>query len=276
MFAPRLAPADTDIPETVARAPRDMETPGRGAAGQAHMLQRSIGNQATARLLARQRGGASVVQRQPANPAAKPARVDTVPGLGPARTQDVEDLIAANDRQGAVDALVHYKAMDYAIDMNLLANKRMVYDAGLTSSDGTTAMPSWDYVSTPPKAEPAKVKIGPSAFSSASYLYSVIMHEYQHVLWQQTLAHQQTSNQAHQQGFVSPDEVEAGAWELLHANESGLARMPDKIAQIWENLNGFFWGLDAAAQASERPLVARALQKAKDFVKGSPVDAGSV
>ena len=156
------------------------------------MLQRSIGNQATVRLLARQRGGASV-ERQPANPAAKPARVDTVPGLGPARTQDVEDLIAAHDRQGAVNALAHYKAMNYAIDVSLLVSKRMTYDAGLTSSRGTTAMPSWDYVSTPPKAEPAKAKIGPSAFSSASYLYSVILHEYQHVLWQQTLAHQQTS-----------------------------------------------------------------------------------
>jgi hypothetical protein len=159
--------------------------------------------------------------------------------------------------------------MDYEIELNLLAGKKMTFDPQLTASDATTSMPAWDYVSTPPKAEPAKVTIGPSAFSSVSYLYSVIMHEYQHVLWQQTLAHQQISNLSHQQGFVSPDEVEASAWELLHATETGLAHLPDKIAQIWGNLNKAFWQLAAQDQTRERQLVVRAFQKAKDFVKGS-------
>jgi hypothetical protein len=159
--------------------------------------------------------------------------------------------------------------MDYEIDFNLLANKKMVFDPNLTSSDATTSMPSWDYINN--KADPATVKIGPSAFSSVPYLYSVVMHEYQHVLWQQTLAHQQVSNQTHQQGFVAPDEVEAGAWELLNASQTGIAKMPDKVGQIWSNLNTSFWGLDAQSQKRERPLVLRAFQKAKDYTKGSQV-----
>ena len=211
----------------------------------------------------------AILQRQSGTPSTQPSRPDTVPGLGPVRTQDIEDLIKANDFQGAIDTLVGYKYMDYDIDFNLLANKKMTFDPQLTADDAVTSMPSWDYISG--KAVPPTVRIGPSAFSSVSYLYSVIMHEYQHVLWQQTEAHQQLSNLTHQQGFESPDEIEAGAWELLHATESGLARLPDKVAQIWEDLNKSFWRLAAQEQASERPLVVRAFQKAKDFVKGSPI-----
>jgi hypothetical protein len=216
-----------------------------------------------------QRGSVGVLQRQPAAVSKPAALPDTVPGLGPARTKEVEDLVNAGDRQGAVDTLVGYKYMDYEIDLNLLLNKRMIYDPTVTWADGTTAMPSWDYLSTPQKAVPARVRIGPSAFTSVAYLYSVIMHEYQHVLWQQALANQQVSHLLHAQNLGTPDEVKAGAWELLHATETGVARLPDKIAQIWANLNDSFWKLDAKAQASERPLVLLALQKAKDLMKGS-------
>ncbi|MEH1867451.1 MAG: DUF4157 domain-containing protein [Nostoc sp.] len=212
---------------------------------------------------------AGTLQRQPAIRSTPASRPDSAPGLGPTRTEEVENLIKAGDFQGAIDTLVGYKYMDHEIDLNLLADKKMTYDPNLKASDATTSMPSWDYLSTPEKAEPAKVKVGSSAFSSVSYFYSVIMHEYQHVLWQQTLAHQKQSHLAHSQGDMAPDEVEAGAWELLHATETGVARLPDKVAQIWENLNDAFWKLDPKAQASERQLVVRAFQKAKTFMKGS-------
>jgi hypothetical protein len=205
------------------------------------------------------------LRRQPA-PAAKPtSRRDPAPGLGPARFEEIENLVKAGEFQEAIDTLVGFKYMDYEIDVNLLAKKQMLFDPNLTSADAVTSMPSWDFLNN--KADPPKVRIGPSAFSSVQYLYSVIMHEYQHVLWQQTLAHQQQSHKAHNEGFTAPDEVEAGAWELLNARETGVANMPGKIAQIWENLNKFFWRLDDKAQKSERPLVARAYQKAKDLLK---------
>jgi hypothetical protein len=189
-----------------------------------------------------------------------------VPGLGPQGTRQVEDAIKAGKYQNAIDRLVGFKS---EIKADLLADRKMIFDPFLQSDDGSTSMPRWDYLSTPQKAQPARVRIGPGAFSSVSYLYSVIMHEYQHVLWQQTLPHQEESHLLHSQGFMTPDEVEASAWELIHGTETGLARLPDRIAIIWENLNEAFWKLDAKAQASERQLAVRALQKAKDFLKGS-------
>jgi hypothetical protein len=210
--------------------------------------------------------GSVTLQRQPKTGAVQAPRTDKAPGLGPARTEVIEDLIKNGDFQGAVDTLVGYKYMDYEIDLNLLAGKKMTFDSGLTSDDAITSQLTWDFVNN--KADPATVKIGPSAFSSVSFLYSVIMHEYQHVLWGQTLAHQQELKQLLSQGFGDPSEVEAGAWELLHAKETGMANLPDKIAQVWENLNKAFWKLDAKSQNSERPMVNRALSAAQSFVKG--------
>jgi hypothetical protein len=209
--------------------------------------------------------GSASLRRQPAPPSGQTSRSDPAPGLGPLRYQEVEELVKANDFQGAIDTLVGFKYMDYEIDFNLLANKKMLFDPGFTYDDAVTSMPSWDYINN--KANPPTVKIGPSAFSSVSYLYSVIMHEYQHVLWQQTLEHQKQSHKAHVERFTAPDEVEAGAWELLHAKETGVANLPGKIAQIWENLNKVFWQLDDKAQKSERQLVAQAYQKAKELLK---------
>jgi hypothetical protein len=208
-----------------------------------------------------------LVQRQPAPGGAPKATKDPVPGLGPARTELVENDIQAGDFQGALDSLVHFKYMDYEIDLTLLQNQKMTYDPALTSSDGSSSMPFWDYIAN--KAEPTRVRIGPGAFSSVSYLYSVVMHEYQHVLWRQSLANQKREQQARAQGGKSTSEVEAYAWELLHATESGLQRLPDKTAEIWEHLNEEFWLLDPADQASMRPLAQRALQQAQRIVKGT-------
>lgn len=218
-----------------------------------------------------QKAGSIGLQRQPAASSKPAPQADIAPGLGPARAEEIKLLLDAKDFQGAVDALVGFKFMDYEIDLNLLAGKRMLFDPSLTSADGSTSMPSWDYLSTPQKAQPPTVRMGPGAMSSVSYLYSVVMHEYQHVLWQQTLPHQNESHLLHSQGFETPDEVRASAWELLHANESGIARIPSKVSRIWSNLNESFWKLDKQAQASERPLVTRAFQKATTLVKGTGV-----
>jgi len=190
------------------------------------------------------------------------------PGLGAKQTQDVDAMIKAGDFQGAVDMVVFYAGggmgKNYSIDTSLLTDEKMTFDATVTWADATTAMPSWDFMNN--KADPAKVKIGPSAFSSVSYLYSVIMHEYQHVLYQQSLSNQTKSKQASGHGGMDTEEVEASAWELLHANETGLDRLPDKVAVVWSALNAEFWQLDPAAQASARPLAQRAFREAQRMV----------
>jgi hypothetical protein len=198
-----------------------------------------------------------------------PPGVDPVPGLGPARTAYVVAYFLANDRQGALDALVHFKYMDYAIDVSLLLNKKMEYDASVTSVDATTSMPAWDYITN--RAEPSRVRVGPSAFSSLPYLYSVVMHEYQHVKHRQLLVNQTLSHTYKGHGGLYTGEVEASAWELLHARETGLASDADKIAAVWSTLNDEYWLLDPPARVAMQPLVQNAHKEASAFVKNTSV-----
>lgn len=201
-----------------------------------------------------------------------------VPGLGPEKRAKVEELIKNKDIQGAIDLVVQFGGASGSsnIDTSLLADGKMKYDSTITLEDAVTEMPGWHY----PKggegeAEPGKVRIGQKAFSSVPYLYSVIMHEYQHVLWNQSLKNQEIGRETHEEGRqgggMYTSEVEAYAWELLHATESGLSQLPDKIAGVWGNLNEEFWGLDPAAQKAMRPKVQRAWAEANRFVKGTKV-----
>ena len=221
----------------------------------------------------------------PAQPPPEPEVAATfglaVPGLGLEKTAKGEELIKNKDRQAAVDLVVQNAGTGMSggtnIDTKLLAEGKMTYDREVTWADGVTAMPRWNY--TEDKAEPAKVRIGPGAFSSAPYLYSVIIHEYQHVLWNRTLKNQEIGRETHEEGREGggayTSEAEAYAYELLHLEESGLAKVPEKIAEVWRHLNEEFWTLDQATQKAMRPKVQQALAQAKRFVKGATVELDS-
>jgi len=209
------------------------------------------------------------LQRQVAKKPYHPTRTEATPGLGKFRADDIDQYIQNNDQQGAIDTLVSYKYMDYEIDTNLLKDGRITFDPGLTSVDAVTQMPSWDFVNN--KADPEVVRVGPGAFSSVSYLYSVIMHEYQHVLWAQTLSNQQLSNQASGHGGMDTDEVKAYSWELLNATQTGLDLLPGKVSDVWSKLNAEYWQLDPPARTSSRALATRALKAAQKFTAGTGV-----
>lgn len=207
------------------------------------------------------------VQRQAAQTTQPP--LNSVPGLGPTPTQEVADLISAGDFQGAVDTVTWYAgggiAKNYSIDHSLLADGRMVYDQS-QSLDGVTQAGAWDDDLN--KAKPAIVTIGPSAFSSVSFLYAVVMHEYQHVLFQQSQANQSIHNRG---PAANPDEVQAYAWNILHASETGEANSPDQIANEWNQLNESYSHLDAPTALSQRSLATRAYNKAKRLAQGATV-----
>jgi hypothetical protein len=255
-FAQNQPPSPKQTPPTIAKA--HAAIPGCDQQRQLiHYLQRNVGNQAVLRML----------QRQPPAGANTAAPSNPVPGLGPTRTQTIDSDIQAGDSQGALDWLVSFKYMDYEIDLTLLKDRKMTFDPSVTWADATSGMPSWDYINN--KADPTAVRVGPSAFSSVAYLYSVVMHEYQHVLWRQSLANQQHEQQVRARGSQSSSEVEAYAWELLHAKETGLARLPDKAATIWEKLNDAFWAMEAADRGTVRSLALRARTQAAKIVKGT-------
>ena len=208
------------------------------------------------------------VQRQPVPGKPSQAIRDPVPGLGPARTKEIQDAINAKDFQGALDLFVNYKYMDYEIDFNLLTDGKVVFKPDLTSDAGHTKMMNWNWLEN--KAEPATVEIGPDAFSSVPFLYSVVMHEYQHVLWGQSFENQDREGKAQAKKMKSTGEVEASAWELLHANESGIDRLPDQAAKIWKTLNTEFWMfLSPPDQSKMQPLVLRAQRRAQQIVQGT-------
>lgn len=198
-----------------------------------------------------------------------------IPGLGPEMKDKVEQRIKVRDAQGAINLIVKYGggAGGSNIDTKLLTGGKMEWDPTIEAEDAVHDMSSWDYLNN--KAEPAKVRVGPKAFSSVPYLYSVIMHEYQHVLWNQTLENQTIGRESHEDGrqgggkFTS--EVEAYAYELLNAKESGLSQIPEKIAGVWSNLNDEFWTLDQPTRTKMLPKVQKALEEAKRLVRGSQV-----
>jgi hypothetical protein len=191
-----------------------------------------------------------------------------VPGLGAETTAAVAAKITARDPQGALDLLVQSKVKVGVIDPSLLVGGKMVYDPDLKSADGQCSMQAWDHLKN--SAEPTLARIGPGAFSSVAYLYSVVMHEYEHVRQRQSLPNQQNESKLREAGTKSGNEVEAYAWELTHAGESGIKSLPNKVATIWSSLNEEFWILDTAEQAKVRGLALKARARAEAMVKGSP------
>ena len=198
-----------------------------------------------------------------------------VPGLGPEKTAKVEELIRTKNAQEAIDLIVQNAGISSGnkIDPGLLEDGKFKFDPELTGDDAVTTPPGWDYIKN--KARPANVRVGPPAFSSVPYLYSAIIHEYQHVLWHQKLENQEIGAEEHEGGKQGggryTSEVEAYTYALLHAEESGLAKIPEKIAGDWSNLNEEFWKLDAATQRAMRPKVQRARTAAEKFVRGTQV-----
>jgi hypothetical protein len=198
-----------------------------------------------------------------------------VPGLGPEKTAKVEELIKKKSVQEAIDLVVANAGVSSGnkIDPALIEDRKFKFDPTITVEDAITTPPGWDYLNK--RAEPARVRVGLKAFSSVPYLYSVIIHEYQHVLWNQKLENQEIGKAEHEGGKQGggryTSEVEAYTYELLHAEESGLSKLPEKIAGVWRNLNEEFWGLDAATQRAMRPKVLKARAAAEKFVRGTQV-----
>jgi hypothetical protein len=152
-----------------------------------------------------------------------------------------------------------------------LKDGKFKFDTSITC-DTTTTPAGWGYLKN--KADPVKVRVEVKALSSVPYLYGVI-HEYQHVLWAQVLTNQEIGRISHEEGRKGggqyTDEVEACTYELLHAEKSGLSKLPEKLAGVWGNLNDEFWTLDAATQRAIRPKVERASAQARRFVKNTQV-----
>lgn len=178
-----------------------------------------------------------VIQRQPM--AGVPV-CQSVPGLPDTLVASLDVLVGAADptgRQQAVDSIVRYLVLQGEIDPSLIENGRVRYDPSL-SDEGHTQQ--W-YEKTPggdTRVLPSTVRVGPPAFSSVAWLYTVILHEYEHAR-QFEILQSVPGGQANR-------EVDAYLRSIEMAQLSGLG--PQEVSELWQRVNEWWPELDDATK----------------------------
>ena len=193
----------------------------------------------------------------------------SAPGLTVAVANDVQALIDAGDRQGAIDRLVEHLDVDGQLDRDLLLNRKMFYSRSI-SGEGEAAPPGFDRdaESGERTARPTRVRIGRAAFRrDISWLYSSIMHEYKHVLQFQQAGARGTMGQVAIDWLIERQEVEAYAWEILNSRTTGMFHNPRQMRETWRRLHREHWvGLGPRGKALLNDLYTRAHAVAQEAV----------
>jgi hypothetical protein len=132
---------------------------------------------------------------------------------------------SAKDKQDAIDAVAKAMVAKGDLSLDKLQGKKVYYDAS-TSGEGLTST-NFDKG----KPTPSKLTMGDAAFASIPWLYSSILHEYQHVKQHQALA---------KPGDFAPQsdkfEVEAYAAEIINANRTGVINDKAQMEDLWKRL----------------------------------------
>ncbi|ACY16763.1 DUF4157 domain-containing protein [Haliangium ochraceum] len=168
-------------------------------------------------------------------------------------TTEVETAIREGRKQDAVNALVADLAAQGRIDTGLLAGGVITYDASV-AGEGVANPPGYDASG---KALPTDVRVGDDAFANGVVLlHTSVMHEYWHVLQFQDAATSPSVVPGQGGGaLIDQQEVEAYAWEIEHAEDTGLSEKPAMMKDAWRRLHNNYWvNLSAADKA---PLLAR-------------------
>jgi hypothetical protein len=204
---------------------------GRRTPGGLLLLQRSAGNSAVVALVP-----AFAVQRQVAVPSKE------APGLPENVAIEVTKLLAAKKRQAALDVLVAHLGTTGEIDLSFLEGKKMHYNRAV-AGEGLSPEPGYQKDAFGGLvSRPTPVRIAPGAFNKGlSWLYSVVMHEYQHVLQFHDPGAKGTTGQVTIPWLVERQEVEAYAWEVLNASKTGLDQKPKLLKERWRRLHEEHW-----------------------------------
>jgi hypothetical protein len=184
------------------------------------------------------------IQRQEA----KKADVEEIasaeaPGLSDAIVKEVQALLKAKKRQAALNVIVSELGKKGDIDLDLLDEKKMYYAPSVVG-EGEAPEPGYakDPMTGERKAKPTVVRLGSAAFSrGVSWLYTSIMHEYQHVLQFQSPGAKGTKGQVTLGWLIERQEVEAYAWECMNAEKTGLAQKPKLMRDTWHRLHEDHW-----------------------------------
>ncbi|MCA9422632.1 MAG: hypothetical protein KC592_16555 [Nitrospira sp.] len=214
------------------------------------VLQQTKGNQYVARQLKsvpQQDEKTIPVQRQADDEATRAIEEviadPDVPGLTVAVAKEINQLIANRQRQEALNVLIEFLDQDGQIDQTLLQGGRMGYSRGV-SGEGVATPPGYnrDPATGERRARPTPVRIGPAAFRRGlTWLYTSVLHEYQHVQQFQQPGAKGTTGQRALGWLIERQEVEAYATEILNSRTTGLYYQPRLMRITWGRLHNDHW-----------------------------------
>jgi hypothetical protein len=190
-----------------------------------------------------------------------------VPDLSELTVLRAQQYLASGDWQAAIDVVVNSMVENGRIDRSLLAGGKVQFRTkspgdGTTVEGGDTSGSGYRRVSSGALvAIPSALSIGKDGVSKGvAWLYSTILHEYQHVLqFTARAGFPTTATQVPGQAIDAHEvNVEAFAVELLQSERSGISRKPRLVQDLWELLQEDWVELSIAKKRRLNDLYVRA------------------
>ena len=153
-----------------------------------------------------------------------------VPDLTEGTVIKVKVKIKAGKKQEAINLILTEVKNTKMPNLKKCEGKTITYSSSV-SGEGVC---QFTYDAKTNKATKIKVKIGDKAFSSVAWLYSSMMHEYQHV-------NQLLSDPKGTVGNVPMAEFGAYSWEIFHAHETGVMHNTAGLKDIGKRLKAQGW-----------------------------------
>jgi hypothetical protein len=153
----------------------------------------------------------------------------------PDLTQDTHDKAKAAIERGeyqlAIDFILSEVQASKMPDLYKCQPPTVKYDAALTAYAGLC---SCKYDPETNKAKSIWVTVGNGAFTTVAFLYSTMMHEYEHVL-------QWFADPKGVAGNIPMAEFDTYTWEIYHAEETGIANLPGTLKSRGKWLKSEAW-----------------------------------
>jgi len=134
---------------------------------------------------------------------------------------------SAADKQAAIDGVVKVLVKKAQLSLKKLEGNKVFYDAATVGEGLTTS-------SFKKSGTTSKLTIGDDAFASLSWLYSSIIHEYEHVKQHQALKDPSKWDE-------DVAEVQAYAKEIMKAKSTGVYSNKGQMEDLWKRLHDNYW-----------------------------------
>ncbi|HEY3038871.1 MAG TPA: DUF4157 domain-containing protein [Pyrinomonadaceae bacterium] len=227
----------------------------------AHVMQQARPDSAPKRFIQRQGGSVKEmaealkkewhkkkIEVEAAEKAAIPVGATSLP---PNVEREVKWHLKNSNRQEALNALVDHLVSAGKIKRDYLYEKKMFYDAALQFKEGQA-----EAKGTGPNSILVKISIGTAAYDppiegdptkhagpNISWLYSSVLHEYQHALQIQGPGGDLTKIADVDERWTKKTirDIEAYAVEIKEASNTGLDKKPELMEDIWRRLHKDNW-----------------------------------